>query len=477
MRRSVWATVVMLVLAACGAVACGAKDSMSTDATSATTPTAEHVRSVAKAAYIYGFPMVDNYRIQYSYFVDKSNPEYKGPWNQVHNTARVYTAADTAIQTPNSDTPYSFVGADLRAEPLVFTVPPIDPGRYYSLQFIDGYTYNIAYVGSRVTGNGGGTFMLAGPGWKGQPPPGVEQVIHSSTELASVLYRTQLFGPSDIENVKKIQAGYQVTPLSAFLHQPPPPPVPPIDFVPPLSAQDERTSPRFFEVLGFQLKFAPAQPAEEVTRNQFASIGVGPNGTFRADKLTGEVRQAVLDGMADAWATFDEFKKTKVDTGEVTSAQLFGTASDLRGNYLYRMAGAVLGIYGNTAAEAIYPTALFDNTGAPLTGANNYILRFAPGQLPPVNAFWSVTAYQLPESRLVANPIDRYLINSEMLPGLIKDPDGGITLNLQHASPGPARQANWLPTPAGPFSVVLRMYWPKPEALDGPWKPPVPVKV
>jgi hypothetical protein len=301
-------------------------------------------------------------------------------------------------------------------------------------------------------------------------------VIRSSTDLAFVLYRTQLFGPADIENVKKIQAGYQVTPLSAFLKQPPPPPAPPIDFVAPLSVQDERTSPKFFEILNFAMKFAPVQPAEEVMRERFSTIGIGPDGSFRADKLTPENRKAVEDGMADAWAAFDTFKKEKLDTGEVTSAQLFGTASDLKGNFLYRMAGAVLGIYGNTAAEAIYPMASNDSTGAPLTGANTYTLRFAPGQLPPVNAFWSVTLYEMPQSLLVVNPINRYLINSTMLPALNKDPDGGITLYLQHTSPGPAREANWLPAPAGPFAVATRLYWPKPAALDGIWKAPKPIR-
>jgi hypothetical protein len=472
MRRWTALAIISLLL-----VACGAKDSQTSSPKSPNPPTPAQVRSIVKTAYTYGFPMVDNYRIQYSYFVDKNGPEYKGPWNEVHNTARVFTPADTAIQTPNSDTPYSFVGADLRAEPLVFTVPPVEQGRYYSLQFIDGYTYNIAYVGSRSTGNGGGKYLLAGPNWRGETPPGIEQVIRSSTDLAFVLYRTQLFGPADLDNVKKIQAGYQVTPLSAFLKQPPPPPAPPISFPAPLSSQDERTSPKFFEVLNFLLKFAPVQPAEEVMRDRFATIGIGPDGDFRAEKLSPEMRKAVQDGMADAWATFDDFKKNKIDTGQVTSAQLFGTATDLRGNYLYRMAGAVLGIYGNTAAEASYPSAVADNTGAPLTGANNYTLRFAPGQLPPVNAFWSVTAYQLPQSQLVANPINRYLINSQMLPTLIKDPDGGVTLNLQNKAPGPAREANWLPTPTGPFAIIARLYWPKPEVLDGTWKAPKPVKV
>jgi hypothetical protein len=125
--------------------------------------TIDEARAIAKEAYIYGFPLVDSYRVQYSYFVDQSSPEFKVPWNTLSNTARVYTPDDKAIQTPNSDTPYSFLGADLRAEPLVLTVPVIEKERYYSLQFIDMYTFNFAYVGSRATGNDGGSYLLAGP--------------------------------------------------------------------------------------------------------------------------------------------------------------------------------------------------------------------------------------------------------------------------------------------------------------------------
>jgi hypothetical protein len=439
--------------------------------------TPDQVRAIAKEAYIYGFPIVDNYRVQYAYFVNKKDPEYKGDWNQIHNTARVYTPADTTIQTPNSDTPYSAVGADLRREPLVLTVPAIDQNRYYSLQFVDAYTYNFHYVGSRTTGNGGGKYLLAGPGWKGEKPEGITDVIRSDTDLAFVLYRTQLFGPDDLENVKKIQEGYQVQPLSAFLNQPPPAPAPPIDFVPPLTPDQQRTSPQFFDILNFALKFAPTLPSEQDLRARFATIGIGPDGDFDANKLSPDIASAIEGGIADAWAEFNAFKKDKVDTGQVGSAQFFGTADDLKGNYLYRMAGAVLGIYGNTAAEAIYPSASNDSAGAPLDGANKYTYHFAPGQLPPVNAFWSLTMYELPRSLLVANPINRYLINSPMLPNLVKDPDGGITLYLQNQSPGPDTEANWLPAPVGPFMAVLRLYWPKPDALNGQWQAPKPVKV
>lgn len=462
---------------------CAADTASDTQTTSSAPPppessavTPEQARAIAKEAYIYGFPMVDNYRVQYAYFVDKQDPEYKGGWNEIHNTARVYTPDDTAIQTPNSDTPYSAVGADLRTEPLVLTVPPIQQDRYYSLQFVDGYTYNFAYVGSRTTGNGGGKYLLAGPNWRGEKPEGVDEVIRSDTDLAFVLYRTQLIGPSDIEEVKKIQAGYQVTPLSVYLNQPPPEVAPAIDFVPPLTPEQQRTSPQFFEILDFVLRYAPALPAEQEMRERFAEIGIGPDGNFDADTLTPEMRAAIEGGMADAWAEFDEFKKAEIDTGRVTSAQLFGTSDDLKGNYLYRMAGAALGIYGNTAAEAIYPSFANDADGAPLTGANKYTFRFPSGQLPPVNAFWSLTAYELPASRLVANPINRYLINSPMLPSLVPDVDGGYTFYIQNSSPGIDKEANWLPAPEGPFMLVLRLYWPKPDALNGTWKPPLPVK-
>ena len=439
--------------------------------------TQEQARAIAKEAYIYGFPMVDSYRIQHAYFVDKESPEYKGAWNQVHNSSRLYTPADKAIQTPNADTPYSTVGADLRAEPLVFTVPPIQQDRYYSLQFIDAYTYNFAYVGSRTTGNGGGKYLLAGPGWKGEKPAGVDEVIRSDTDLAMVLYRTQLFGPSDIDNVKKIQEGYQVAPLSVFLSQPQQATAPPIDFVPPLTSEQERTSPQFFEIMSFLLRYAPPLGGEQAMRDRFASIGIAPNGSFDADKLSPEMRSAVEAGMADAWAEFEKLRKDEVDTGKIGAAQFFGTAADLKGNYLYRMAGAVLGIYGNTAAEALYPALVNDSAGAPLDGKNAYTVRFAPGQLPPVNAFWSLTMYELPQSLLVENPLQRYLINSPMLPSLVQDPDGGYTFYVQNASPGIERESNWLPAPTGPFTMVLRLYWPKPDALNGTWKAPQAVRV
>jgi hypothetical protein len=433
--------------------------------------TPAEARAIAKEAYVYGFPIVDNYRIQHAYWIDKATPEYKGPWNQIWNSARVYTPADTAIQTPNSDTPYSFVGADLRSEPLVLTVPAIEKERYFSVQLIDYYTFNFDYIGTRTTGNGGGSFLLAGPGWKGATPKGVKKVFRCETELAFPTYRTQLFDPADIENVKKVQAGYKVQTLSAFLGQPAAKAAPAIDFIKPLTPEEEKTSPEFFNILNFVLQFCPTVPSEKALMARFAKIGVGAGKTFDASKLSPEMKTAIEQGMADAWVAFAGLKKD-FEEGKLTSGDVFGTRAYLKNNYLYRMGAAVLGIYGNSKQEAMYPAYYVDAAKQKLDGTNRYTLRFAPGQLPPVNAFWSLTMYDEPQSLLVANPINRYLINSPMLPQLQRDADGGLTLIIQNESPGKDKESNWLPAPKGPFSMIMHLYWPKAEAVDGKWTAP-----
>ena len=428
-------------------------------------------RDIAKEAYIYGEPIVDNYRIQYAYFVDRANPEYKGPWNQIWNSARLFTPADKAIQTANTDTLYSMIGADLRAEPLVLTVPAMEKERYFSIQLIDYYTFNFDYIGTRTTGNGGGTFLLAGPGWKGETPRGIDKVFRSETELAFPGYRTQLFNPGDIENVKKVQAGYKVETLSAFLGQTAPNGAPAIDFIKPLTPAEQRTSPEFFNILNFVLRFCPTVPSETALMERFADIGVGAGKTLDVARLSPEMKTAIEQGMADAWVERAALQK-RIDAREVSTGEFFGTRGFMKNNYLYRMAGAVYGIYGNSKEEAMYPSYAVDADGTKLDGANRYALRFAPGQMPPVNAFWSLTMYDSPAQLMVANALNRYVLNSPMLPQFKKDADGGLTLYFQNESPGADKEANWLPAPKGPFLVVMRLYWPKPEALEGKWTVP-----
>jgi hypothetical protein len=271
--------------------------------------------------------------------------------------------------------------------------------------------------------------------------------------------------------VKKVQAGYKVETLSAFLATTPPEAAPAIEFIKPLSPAEQKTSPEFFNILNFVLQFCPTVPSETELMARFAKIGVGAGKTLDVGKLTPEMKSAIEQGMADAWADMAALQK-RIDAKEVTLGEMFGTREYLKNNYLYRMAAAVNGIYGNSKQEAMYPIYAIDSDGQKLDGTKRYAVRFAPGELPPVNAFWSLTMYELPSSLLVANPINRYLLNSPMIPQFKRDADESITFYIQNESPGADKEANWLPAPKGPFVCFMRLYWPKPEALDGKWKQP-----
>jgi hypothetical protein len=302
--------------------------------------TPDEARAIAKEAYTYGFPLVDNYRCEYSYFVDRQDSDFKAPWNHIANIPRVFTPADTAVQTVNSDTPYSWLGLDLRAEPIVLTLPPIEKERYYSVQLTDAYTFNFAYLGSRTTGNDGGSFLVAGPNWKGKMPKGVKKVIRSETELIILVYRTQLFSPSDIDNVKKVQAGYKVQTLSEFSGTAAPKAAPAIDFIKPLTVEGQKTSLQFFNIVNFVLQFCPTVPSEKQLRARFAKIGVGAGRTFDPDKLTPEMKTAIEQGRADAWADFAAGAK-QMNDGSLKADDLFGTRQSMKNNYLNRWLGTI----------------------------------------------------------------------------------------------------------------------------------------
>jgi hypothetical protein len=432
--------------------------------------TPAEARVIAKEAYIYGYPLVDNYRIQYAYYVNKNNPQYMAPWNHIKNIHNVYTPADTAVQTPNSDTPYSWIGLDLRAEPIVISVPAIEKKRYYDVQMWDAYTFIIGYAGSRTTGNDAGNIMVVGPGWKGATPKGIKKVYVSDTDFGNVVFRTQMFDPADIDNVVKIQNQYKVQPLSAFLGTTPPPAAPAVNFIKPLTKDEQRTSLDFFNIMNFVLSYSPTVPSEVALRERFAKIGIEGGKTFDPAKLSPAMKTAIEQGRADAWQAYDGGLKL-MGEGKITSGDVFGSRAFLKDNYLYRWLGT-LGIYGNAKEEAMYPIYRVDSEGQALSGANRYTMHFAAGQYPPVHAFWSLTMYDVPQSLLVANPINRYLINSPMLPHMKKDADGGLTIYIQNESPGKDKESNWLPAPKGPFAMYMRLYWPAEAALDGSWTKP-----
>ena len=436
-------------------------------------PSVAEVKAIAEEGFIYGLPIVMNYAVMHAYAIDKDSGQFKAPFNTIKNEARVFTYEDTAVVTANSDTPYSFLWMDLRAEPVVISVPAVEKGRYYSVQLEDGNTFNYGYIGTRATGNEPGDYMVVGPDWKGEKPAGIKQVFHSTTQFSLAGFRTQLFNPADMPNVEKIQAGYKAQMLSAYLGQPAPAAAPTIDF-PKIDKESAKTG--FFKYLAFALQFAPVGTEEKAIRAKLA--------TLAAIELTPEHRAAIAEGMKAG--------AEKIDQSLVAGAKqvngwnmnsYFGNRAFFNGNWLLRAAGAKAGIYGNDISEAAYTMTRVDGAGNPVdTSKHNYTITFAAGEYPPVNAFWSVTMYDSKSQLMIKNPINRYLLNSPMLPDMKKNADGSLTLYIQKDSPGKALESNWLPAPNDTAYLVMRLYWPRDEAPSilplgqGTWSPPGIVK-
>jgi hypothetical protein len=319
--------------------------------------------------------------------------------------------------------------------------------------------------------------MVVGPNWNGATPPGIKKVFQSSTQFSAIAYRTQLFNAEDMPNVEKVQAGYKAQPLSAYLKQPAPPAAPAIDFP---KANAELVKKNFFEYLDFALQFAPAGPEERAIREKLARIGVGPGKTFDFKDLPLERKLEIGLGMKDGEEKVEKYLVDgQKDINGWKVGSLFGDRLFYSGDWLKRAAAAKGGIYGNDAVEAVYPMTKALADGEVLDGSKqSYTITFPAGQLPPVDAFWSVTMYDGKSQLLIENPINRYLINSPMLPTMKTNADGSLTLYIQNKSPGADKEANWLPAPDGPIYLVMRLYWPKatpPSILPagkGTWQPP-----
>jgi len=442
-----------------------------------TAPGIAETKAIAEEAFIYGLPIVMNYAVMQEFAVDKDSGQFKAPFNTIWNDAAVFTYKDTAVVTPNSDTPYSMVWLDLRAEPMVISVPAVPKQRYYSVQLVDGNAYNYGYIGTRATGPDAGDYLVVGPDWKGEKPAGIREVFESTTPFSLTIFRTQLFNPDDMPNVVKVQAGYKVQPLSAFLNQPAPAAAPKIDFLP---ATTEGIKDNFYAYLDAALEFVPDTAENKDVHARLASIGIGPGKTFDFKELSLEHKAAVLLAMKEG-----DDKVTKYLASGLKNINgwkigaLFGDSAFYNGDWLKRAAAAKGGIYGNDGLEAMYPMTRTDATGETLDASkHNYTITFPAGQLPPVNSFWSVTMYDGKTQFLVKNPINRYLINSPMLPDMKKNADGSLTLYIQKDSPGKDKESNWLPAPNDEVYLVMRLYWPKTEAPSilpagaGSWQPP-----
>ncbi|UVC07586.1 DUF1254 domain-containing protein [Rhizobium sp. TH2] len=426
----------------------------------AQTVTPEEARAVAKEAYVYAFAPIASYGTWSKQATLPDAPEYIGGFNVFRHYSDAYTPENRDVVTPNNDTPYSWAWLDLRAEPMVLSVPAVPHDRYYVMQLIDLFTYNFGYVGVRATGFDAGSYIIAGPGWNGEKPANVNQVIKAETDIVGILGRTSLNGKEDIPNVKAIQAGYKLEPLSQFLKVPAPEPASAIAF-PPYS-HVKASSHDFIGYLNFLLQFAqPTVPEERSLMARFAGIGIAPGKPWDAAKVDPELLKAIDAGVEDAKAEMAQVAKTTL-----SSNGLFGSRDVLKGNYMIRAMGAEKGLYGNSIEEAWYGGFVGD-------GSQQTMLHFTADTLPPAKFFWSLTLYALPDRFLYANPLERYSIG-DRTKDLKYGADKSLTIYLGHKSPGKDKEANWLPTPEGKYSLVARIYGPDKSAMEGSWKLPAP---
>ncbi len=470
MKKIIIALLPVLLLAACN------NNSNTTTASSDSTATGagiamDSARAIAKEAWIYGYAMFYNYKSIYLYALDKDFPANAGGFNRFKHYAKMFTDKDTSIVTPNDDTPYSWAILDLSDEPIVLELPAVPAERYYVMQLIDLYTYNFAYAGARSTGNKAGKYLIAGPGWKGDKPAGIDSVFHCETNIVTILGRTELMNETDMANVKSIQSKYMLTPLHEFTKQPAPDHK---QYALPLPAwkEGDYMSASFIGVLNVLLQYTSVDPGETGLRERFAKIGITPGKPFDSTAYSKEELAAINEGVKDGM----EALKTSIDN-TTSSMDIFGTRAYLQNDYIKQATAAAMGIYGNTKIEAVYVGSIKDDAGNMLMGGQEYVLHFSKEQIPPVKYFWSTTLYTIPKRFLATNPINRYSIGDRSK-GLKYNADGSLDIYLQSTSPGKDKEANWLPTPAqGPFNYVIRLYGPAETVTNGTWKAPLPKKM
>lgn len=444
----------------------------------------DEAKTIAKEAYIYGFPMVMNYKTMYMYTLNEQSPEYRGPFNQKACAARLFTPDDKAVVTPNSDTPYCMFWVDIRNEPLVISLPEMEDNRYYHFQLIDLFTYNYAYLGTLTTGNKSGKYMVVGRNWKDEKSGGIDDIIVSETDLFFIVVRTQLMDNNDLDRVKEIQDSYGIQSLSSYLEKEAP--VKSIQDNLPAWQEGDQFTAAAFVYMDAMLDLIDPIDEEKPLLEKFRKIGVGIGEDFNLDSFTSEVQDAIQEGVKEGMDEIQAFVEKYVDD-PLISAKVFGTRNfleesardnfGLANGYLLRAVAAQRGLYGNSGAEATYPTYIFDNEGKPLDASkNNYTITFEKDALPPVKAFWSVTMYDGSTQLFIKNPLNRYLLNSTMMDDYILGANGSLTLYIQKDSPGKDLEPNWLPAPDGPFYCVMRLYGPEQSVLDGEWSEPPLVK-
>lgn len=427
----------------------------------------------AREAYIYGYPLV-MMEMTRRVMTNFERPTGMGaPVNQISRKETFPDEKFTAVVKPNCDTYYALAWLDLSHEPLVLEIPDTR-GRYFLLPILDAWSNVIASPGKRTTGTQAQTFLISGPGWNGKVPGRMKQ-IHSPTNISWMAGRTQVNSKEDGATVvAEIQNGYRLTPLSSYGRRYDPPAGKAdsgISMNAPVKQVNDMPVDVYFNLLNQLMISNPPSPADSAMLRRIAILGVAPRDRFDKSKFSPAVQDSIR--ILPLWCKkylAESAMKQEKRNGWVMMTGLgdYGTRYELRAMIAGRGLGA------NLDADAVYPTSTIDVAGEPYNGAKHkYLLHFDPGKIPPSNAFWSLTMYNM-DNFLVANPINRFAIGDRN--ELKTNPDGSLDIYIQKDHPGKDSESNWLPAPDGPFNLTLRIYWPKEEVLTGTWVPPAVVK-
>jgi hypothetical protein len=429
---------------------------------------------IARDAYVYAYPLVlmDAFMRQGTNYAEPTGLVTQAPYNQFSHARAFPPAEYKAVVRANVDTLYSAANLDLGPEPLVLSVPATD--RYFMLPLLSLWTDVFAVPGTRTTGrNTAREFLLVGPNWRGEAPSGVE-IIRSPTRFVGIGGRTQTNGVPDYDNVHRIQASYKLTPLSAWgkgNYTPPKGKVDPaIDMNTPPPVQVEKLDAAiYFARFAELLKDNPPGPFDYPMIHRLERVGFKPGQSFDLNAAAPNIKQAFERGTADGRALVAKLGKKA--GGEGGKGWVYTTRSGAYGvDYPYRAAIAYCCLGENLPQDAVYPSLSVDSEGRRLDGNTNYVLHFEKGKHPPVDAFWSVTAYDT-EGYFIPNALKRLALGDR--DKLVIGADGSLDLYVQTNSPGVDKEANWLPVAKAPFTLLMRLYSPRTEILDGSWTPPV----
>jgi hypothetical protein len=434
--------------------------------TNAQSPAPNDLTAIAEQAYIYAYPLV---------LMRATGATM--PLNHLTHIRMFPDANFRLIVRPNADTLYSTAWLDVSKEPMLLRAPD-SGGRFYLLQFMDAWTETFADPGKRTTGTGEKWFAVVGPGWTGTLPSGVVR-LDAPTNHVWLLGRTQTNGASDYDNVHAFQNDMRLVPLSQYPGGAAPSGPPPggvqraSSGASPVIGVKAMTPTTFFATFAQELKIDPPHAADQEIVSGLARIGVVPGEDVDPSKLTSEQLQAINDGARAAAARIEQFVAAAgVKKPGWTSFQ--GVVGRYGTNYVARAATARIAIGANPPEDAVYMSSEADSGGQSLRGSIAYKMHFDASQLPPVLAFWSVTAYD-ESGYFIANPINRYAIGDR--DKLRFNPDGSLDLYIQNEDPGADRESNWLPVGAGPFNLTIRLYWPTDAILNGTWHPPALARV